>query len=579
MSARYGTTLILLDISPELDTIQLDEIQKFLFLYLQHPLLGNDKQRKSVNFHPINSPSDVQPSPMDWQKLVKSIKDIKKKVKNEESDGSKSILTSLNQLLLYISATGKTDFHILIISSFNTAWNWTEMYKQAIKSADKSILSITFIDTSSLLSSTAIPNDFYDDNIKTIKSISKKSIILPISKGIEYISQYENMTLPNPEPVELFKGSMSIPLGNSDNEKLANLNFKIQMYPLVKPKILSNYIENKLLTSSEGYPSKKINNFIERRVDPDDLQKRMKLIVEEQSISKGLKVGNSSFISDISHFDEIGTFKTLTIYGFTDQSNIVPWYLKPDCVAIMQSKTGGITKDTSIFTDLVQHLAQNGLVALARMVKKPEGVPKQVILFPRGYIDDLVEINGVIKTLGFIMAECIYLDDERIPSLPNLGKIKIEEDLQKEMDLLVDQFNLIEDGEDLTFDESLMSFNKSYTPFDKYVNSLKPIKEELLIDKTFTGKWKNIVSINEQQKTITSMMAFKVLNNYLKNECKEKDLKDVPSLWEIYHQKEEENKQMNEETIKENWHIYEPIFKTAKLDSINWEQFKFEKRE
>lgn len=570
MSAKYGTTLVLLDIPSQLDDLQIEHVQRFLFLYLQHPLLNNDRQRKSVTFHPVDSPAEVEPSPIDWEKLVKTIKNVKGHIKSEENSG-KCLLTSINKLLLYILSTGKSDFHLLIISPFDTQLNWQEMYKEGIKAADRSILSMTFIDTSVDF------NDFHDINLVTIKSITTKANILPLDRGIEYISKYENMSLPNPEPVELFKGSMSIPLGNSDNEILADLNFKIQMYPLVKPKVLSNYVENKLLTSSERYPSKKINNYIEKRVDPNDLQKRMKVSVDESTISRGLKVGNSNFISDLNQFELIGTSKAFTIYGFIEESKIIPWYLKPDCVAIMQSKEKLMAKDIAIFTDLVQHLAQNKLVALARMVKKPEAPPKQVVLFPRGYVDELVETTGSINTLGFIMVECINSDDERIPSLPYLENIKIEEDVQKEMDSLIDKLDLIEGDDDLTFDELLMSFNEVHTPFDKYVNSLRPAKEELLIDGTFTKKWRDVVSVNEEQKVITTIMAFDVLKEYLDGERNNSDI--IPSIWEMYYKNEEVNKKKIEETIKENWHISEPEFKKPKLESIDWSQFKFEKRQ
>lgn len=572
MSARYGTTLVLLDVAPSLEKAQLEEIQRFLFLYLLHPMLNNERQKKSITFHPVKTPGSVIPTPMDWDRLVTTIEEVQTEQRTEKG-GAWCLITSLNQLLLYISSTGKHDFHLVVVSSFDDQCTWSTMYEESIKGACRSLLSMSFVDASF-----GVYSEIHDTNLKKLKTLAQDAVFITLSQAIDQISKYENMTLPNPEPVDVFNGSMTIPIGISDNEKLANLTFKVQVYPLVKAKILSNYVDNKLLTASENTPNKVLINYIERRILPGDSKQRIRMPIEEEHVRKGLRVGSSQFISDIAQFETIDTFKTLTIYGFTEQAKVIPWYLKPDCVAIMQAKGDCASKDVAIFTDLAQHLAQHCLVALAKLVKKAEAPPKQVVLFPRGYVDDRAEKTGAIQTMGFIMVECIHADDERIPSLPNVGKVEIEDSIQKEMDQLVDHFAIVE-KEDLTFDESLLAFKKSYTPFDKFVNLHKPVKEELLIDGTFTGKWRNTVSINEEQKLITSHLAFETLKGYLNEARKDIKVSTVPSLWDIYHSHEEANKLVAERIFKENWHIQEPVFQSKSLDSVDWGKLKFEKQQ
>lgn len=587
MSARYGTTLILIDLPTE-EEANLELIQRFIFLYLHLPMLNNSKQKKSIVFNSASSANDPSPETMTWTKVVQTLQRIKLR---SPDDTHGNLLKSLSRSFTYISASNSNDYHILVLTAFQNQWEWSDTFQRALKTADQSIKSMKFVDLSS-----AKDNDNVAFNLSILKSLTSNTKYLTLAQALNYVSHYQNITLPNPEPVELFKGSMTIPIGllpesspeenqfYAAHEKLSNLNFQIGMYPLIKSKVLSNYVDNKLTVinqQSPEFPNKITTSYIEQIIDPNDMRTRLKVEVDKSDISKGFKVGNSNFVSNLDQFDQLPTHKSLTIYSFLSEREVLksPWIFKPDTVAILPSKTSS-KRDLAIYSDLGQHLAQNQLCAIARMVKKDNSPPKQVVLFSRGYIDELVEKTGEIKLVGLVMCEIISLDDFKLPNLLNINSVEVEEDTQRNMDNLVDSLNFIDDKNSSSYDESLMFFNDPKGAFDKLSNNseVKP-KDDLLIDGgTFTSIWKETVSFNEEQKVLANLMGFDTVKRWIENND---NTNSIPSLWNMYYEDAEANKSAHEQIIKENWKIEEPEFlskeKTFKAETLS-SIFQFEKK-
>lgn len=464
MSSR--STYFIVDIIPE-DSENDVIVSQITYNYLINPIVNAKSNKISLIKYEnkTSTPLSINHKVLDWSCILNFISQIRKPSTSYDPDYLFDLIANLLTLLIDSSNKNK-QFDIIIISKNLGDYSKLEKRCSFISDILKQypFINLVYIDSFDNFNDDNLLK-IHDSNISLIKSIFNDDEnlnvlnVTPNSRNFFYniseinLNKFSNCIPKLKKPVEIYSGSLQL-------LNFENLSFNISAYTFVKKNSFSDYLS---FTSIDKNSESKLNySYDYTYFDPkNDEEKKFdnNNSYPDNKLFDCYKFGSSNlFLTSSNFYKNQNTNKSLKIASFVPLNTIPPWYLKEDSLIIFPSKKL-IDKDNAMFAELWYSMKRLKTAAIVRLIKRSGSDIKYGVLIPQNYIDDYTEISGQIDFGCFILIETIFKDDEKLVNLPNLYNIKIENDIQNEIDTLIDDFSIDNEENDSIYESNSVSMN------------------------------------------------------------------------------------------------------------------------